>query len=260
MTALPFRAATAKIPADQAKRGDGASGDNTVTADDTFEHPEEHDYSLLRSHARSNTILKTGAAALLTGLGVGAAAFGISYAIQPKVIETTKVVTETKIERIEIPKIVEKEVIKTVEIPKIIDRPVAAAPPPATKPPTPAPEPGQRMSKNEFENTSMYRDADKCKGVLVSHIKGVMTFENGSTCRDVYEDGRLDPRLTTSRNDGDLVTCNDTGKRLPNGKPMWNCYALHNGRIESVGNYPTATAAQRNPALQNNDLLDDLFR
>jgi hypothetical protein len=39
---------------------------------------------------------KTGYAALATGLGVGAAAFGLSYLVKPKIIETMKLVTETK--------------------------------------------------------------------------------------------------------------------------------------------------------------------
>jgi hypothetical protein len=261
MTALPFRAATAKIPADQAKRGDGASGDNTVTADDTFEHPEEHDYSLLRSHAHSNTILKTGAAALLTGLGVGAAAFGISYAIQPKVIETTKVVTETKIERIEIPKIVEKEVIKTVEIPKIIDRPVAAPQP--SPAPKPAPQVGDRTTDDDFKNSEEFQSA-AFKGKIVSIRNGDITFSNGRTLSLAGGNGELLHSPTTNALNGRLAYCAQNGA-FGNGRLKWPCQTLKNGVVVSLMDELNAATAsqrygQRKSTPEASNPFEELFR
>lgn len=226
---------------------------------------EEHDFSLLDKEAarqktlsRANFAFKAGAGALLAGAGVGLAAFGISYAITPKIIETTKVVTETKIERVEIPKIV--EVPKVVEVPKIVETTKVvekAAPPAPANQPSPAPEPGQPMTKQDFQNTKMFREATKCKGVLVSHIRGVMTFADGSTCRDAMADGSHDPRLTTTRNDGESVVCNDTGRRFSNGKPQWLCYALHNGKVEAVPSYREAATNPRDA--ESDDPFGDLF-
>jgi hypothetical protein len=259
MVELPFRAETAKATSEQANAG--APADANTDAYAPFEI--EHDFSLLQSRSRADTILKSGAAALLTGIGIGAAAYGISFAIQPEIIHDTKIVTETKVQRVEIEKPIVTE--KVVEVSKIIDRPVAAAPPPqpvpAAKPQqaSPPPAPGQRMSKGEFQNTQFFREADKCKGVLVSHVNGVMVFQNGSRCYDAYPDGGRDPRLTTSRNDGDLVSCNETGEQFPNGKPHWRCYALHNGVIESVRDFRTASTIQRS-APPSDDPFSDLFQ
>jgi hypothetical protein len=75
MTERPFRAETAKIRADQANAG--APADANADADTPFD--VEHDFSLLQSRSRADTILKSGAATLLGGAGVGLAALGISY-------------------------------------------------------------------------------------------------------------------------------------------------------------------------------------
>ncbi len=201
---------------------------------------EEHDFSLLHAQsARSNMrsradlVLKSGGAALLVGAGVGLAAFGLSYLVEPKIITTERVVVQKEIEKVEIPKIVEKETVKIVEVPKVIDRPVPAAPP-------------QPLPKTDFKKTKMYSSANKCKGVLVSHIRGEMKFENGTSCFDAYPDGTKDTRLTTSRNNGDDVVCNDTGNLFENGSPEWRCYALHNGKVEPVADYRTASSNARN--------------
>lgn len=233
---------------------------------------EVHDFSLLEAEdkrrSKSNTaraIVSSGIAALLAGAGVGLAAFGISFVIQPKIIETTKVVTETKIERVETEKPIVTEKVVTVDRPvvteKMVQAPAAPLQPlPAAKPQqtTPPPEPGQQMSKGEFQNTAMFRDAAKCKGVLVSHIRGVMKFQNGSECYDAHEDGSRDDRLTTTRHDGDMTTCNETGRSFPNGRPEWRCYALHKGMVEDMS-YNRASRVKQHDS-PSDDPFSELFQ
>jgi hypothetical protein len=234
-----------------------------MTANSDF---EEHDYTLLqadtarrRTASRANFALKAGAGLLLAGAGVGLAAYGISYAIEPRIIETTKVVTETKVERVEIEKPIVTEKVVTVDRPVVTEKLVqapAAPPPPLPQKPI---EAGQHMSREDFQDSDFFKNSSQCKGTLLSHVNGVMVFQNGTKCRDADSNGNLDPSLTTARHNGDLVSCGPNGRTFPNGKPIWSCFALHNGKIESARTDPSVTARRSQPAQQNDDPFAGLF-
>lgn len=187
---------------------------------------------------------KTGWALLATGVGVGAAAFGLSYLIPPKIIETTKVVTDIKTVEVpkivEVPKVVETtkvvevpkvvEHTKVVEVPKIIERTVPAPPPP----PAPAPRLGERSSVENFTGSEDYRNT-VYRGKIVSHQNGEIKFDNGKSFTDVFPDGSQNFSITNRRHDGDFGYCAQSNDRLPDGRPAFYCFALHNGVVERTG-------------------------
>lgn len=226
--------------------------------------------------AQGDRRLKSGGAALAGMTGIAAIIAALSLWHKPEIIHDTKLVEQTKV--VEVPKII--ETTKVVEVPKIIEKPVERVvervvekpqrrqpepinltPPPAAQPPAPppvaAPTPGEAMTPEQFKQTDMFATAPKCNGKLLSHVKGVLTFAGGSKCYDAMGDGSVDPRVTTTHNDGDLVTCNATGKIYPTGKPEMACYALHAGRVEDIRN-----ATRRFDAFQGDNFagIDQSFQ
>jgi hypothetical protein len=123
--------------------------------------------------AQSELRLKTGFAFLAAGIGIGAAAFGISFLVKPKIITTEKIVIQTQVERVEIPKIVEVTKIERVEIPKIIEKPVqlpALIPQALAKPKT----------EQQFTEQQAFKDAEY-HGIIDSYLNGNITFRGGRT-------------------------------------------------------------------------------
>ncbi len=172
---------------------------------------------------------KTGYAALAVGVGVGVAAFGLSYLVPPKIIETTKVVTETR--TVEVPKIVEApriiETTKVVEVPKIIEKPVL----PPSAPPAAAPGPGERTTVENFTGSDDYKNT-VYRGKMVSHMNGEIRFDNGQSFLDVFPDGTRDFSVNNRRHNGDFAYCAQNGNKFSNGRASYYCYALHNGVVE----------------------------
>ena len=113
-------------------------------------------------NARRGAMIWTiGKSTLLGGVGLGLLCFGASFLIQPKIVETTKVVEIPEPRVIETTKVVEKptiiETTKLVEGPaRVIDGPkeVVTAPPVQPPPPTPStPNPGtETHAWNELTN------------------------------------------------------------------------------------------------------------
>lgn len=225
---------------------------------------EIHDFSEITkfyetsvSRATADKRLKTGAGVLAGALGVASVVAAASLWMKPEIVHDVKV-TE-KVVFVDKPVITEKVVY--VDRPVVTEKVVnAPAPVNEPKPFTPPPQPGQQMTKDQFQNTQMFKTARKCNGKLVSHIQGVMLFEDGSTCMDANPDGTRDTSLTTTRHNGDMMTCNATGRNFPNGAPEWTCYALHNGRIEKMSDFRTASNHERQPLRSDVDpQFRDLF-
>jgi hypothetical protein len=186
---------------------------------------------------------KTGYAALATGLGVGAAAFGLSYLVKPEIIETTKVVTETK--TVEVPKLVEVpkivEATKVVEVPKIIEQTkvvevpkIIETPGPSTQtPPAPAPKLGEHTTQDSFTGSDDYKNT-VFRGKLVSHRNGEIRFDNGKVFLDMHANGMPDRSVNNERHNGDFSYCAQDGNKFPDGSDSYHCYALHHGIVESL--------------------------
>jgi hypothetical protein len=204
----------------------------------------EHDYTALDAHtdsirakAKARLFLAIGAASLAAGAGVGLGAYGLSYLVEPKIIETTKVVTETKVERVEVEKPIVTEKVITVEKPVVIEKQVPAPidPPPmrAPIPKKPAALVGAPSSEQAFINSPEYEMAE-IHGRISGHDHGVIKFADGQERYDAFLDGTHDPRLTTSRHNGDFGFCRRLPGEFPNGNPRWDCRALHKGTVESI--------------------------
>jgi hypothetical protein len=257
MTELPFRAVTAKVRADQANTG--APADANTDADTPFD--VEHDFSLLQSRSRADTILKSGAATLLGGAGVGLAALGISYLVEPKIITTERVVVQKEIEKVEIEKPIIKETVKVVEVPKIIDRPVAAPQP--SPAPKPAPQVGDRTTDDDFKNSEEFQSA-AFKGKIVSIRNGDITFSNGRTLSLAGGNGELLHSPTTNALNGRLAYCAQNGA-FGNGRLKWPCQTLKNGVVVSLMDELNAATAsqrygQRNSTPEASNPFEELFR
>jgi len=165
---------------------------------------------------------KSGLALLAVGLGIGAAAFGISFLVKPKIIDrpvvTEKVVVQTKVERVEIPKIVEVTKVERVEIPKINERPAPAINDDHSaiaKPRTEA----------EFKNLPDYKNA-QYSGIIESYVGGDITFSGGKKFNHIKGNDRLDkPWLV-----GKYAYCIMSNPELQ----RYMCYSWVNGRQEPI--------------------------
>lgn len=230
---------------------------------------EEYDLTLVREHyaqqktlSRASFAFKAGAGALLAGAGIGLAAYGISFAIEPKVITTERTIVTEKVVEVDKPIITERVV--TVDKP-IITECVIQAPAPAPLPlPAEPLETGRRMTPQEFQNSSTYQDAPKCRGRLISHIAGQMKFADGSVCKDALPSGEIDTRLTTTENDNEQVVCNKSGAKFPNGKDQFYCWALHNGKVTMVPGYRAPQQVRNSNPFMGNQIdlgaeFDSLF-
>jgi hypothetical protein len=226
---------------------------------------------------------KTGYAALAAGLGLGAAAFGLSYVLPPKIVETTRVVTETR--TIEVPKIVEVpkviettkvveaprpvEHTKVVEAPGISEKTMQAPPAVAVSPPAPVTKPGQHSTVEKFIGSDDYRNTI-FRGKIVSHSNGEIRFDNGHSFFDALPDGSRDFAVNNRRHDGDYAYCAQNGSKFANGAAGFYCYALHNGVVErtslgsdaslaGAGSFPPGPSAGRGRQWEPNDPFADLF-
>jgi hypothetical protein len=211
--------------------------------------------------AQGDRRLKTGGAAMAGLMGVASIIAAASLWQKVEVVHDVKIVEQTKV--VEIPKIVtETKVIeKPVVTERVVQIPVAVPPPPsppqpaksdvmapvpariaperevataAPPPPLPNPTPGQKMTPADFKRTEMFQTAEKCHGKLLSHIRGVYKFADGSECFDANADGSVNPSITSTKYNGDTVACNLTGRTYPNGNSERACYAVHNGRIADL--------------------------
>lgn len=208
---------------------------------------EEHDYSAVEAYHHSVRVksnarlaLACGLAALAAGVGIGAGAVGLSYLLEPKIVETTRVVTETKVERVEVPKIIEHEKVVTVDRPVVVEKPTVSLPPPAQSP------------VERFTQSEEYRTAEFNGRILKFH-GGVIQFDNGRDLMMANGNGSLNLNAGTTRYDGDLAYCHHDGN-FANGRQRWPCKVMHNGVVEELKWAETKPAPH--PA---DDPLNDLF-
>jgi hypothetical protein len=204
--------------------------------------------------AQSKRTLRWGLAGAALLAGIGLAAFGASYLWPPKVqvVETEKVVTVEKPLIVEKQVVVEKPVEKIIEVPKIIEKPVPMAPPA----PAPAPKVGEHSTPQQFEGSEEFRNS-VFRGRVASLIGGEIKFTDGRGFQTVMSDGTPYRAISTTRYNGDLAYCSNTGVKYPDGSPRWECRVLHGGRIE---NPFIAQAEQQRPTQRtSDDPLEDLF-
>jgi hypothetical protein len=185
---------------------------------------EEHDYSAVdayhsavKAKAKARLILTMGLAALTAGAGVGAAAWGLSFLIEPKIIETEKVVVQEKVVTVDKPVITERVV--TVEKPVVVEKPVALPSPPAN-------------AEEKFTQTEEFKTA-QFKGRIKSIVGGEIVFDNGRKLVMADASGRPSGSPTTSKYDGDIAFCRYVGD-YANGRKKWPCSVFHNGRSEAL--------------------------
>ncbi len=239
-------------------------------------HSISHDFSAVDAHtqsvrakAKARLYLAIGAASLAAGAGVGLGAYGLSFLVEPKIVVTEKVIVQKEIQKVEIPKIVEHEKIERVEVPRIVEKTVQVPPPeqsapinpPTVRPPVPkkpAAPVGAPSSENAFVNSPEYETAE-IHGRIASHNNGIIQFANGQQRFDAFPDGAHDPRLTTSRHNGDHGFCRRLPGEFPNGNPRWDCRVLHHGVVENAysanGWRTSPTPVQR----QSDDPISQLF-
>ena len=159
---------------------------------------------------------KSGIALLAAGLGIGAAAFGISFLVKPKIIDRP-VVTE-KLVYVDKPIITERVV--TVEKPVIVEKPV----------PTPAPAPIQQptakpRTEAEFKNQPDFKNA-QYSGIIESYVGGDIIFSEGKKFNHIKGNDRLDkPWLV-----GKYAYCIMSNPELQ----RYMCYSWVNGRQEPI--------------------------
>jgi hypothetical protein len=220
---------------------------------------EEHDYSALEANTRSieakskgRLFVSMGLAALAAGAGVGLAAFGLSFALEPKVITVEKPVVTEKLVLVDKPIITEKLV--TVDRPVVVEKsvpaPQAQAQSPSASPP--APKVGDKSSAERFEQSEAFQSAE-FHGRISSFDAGKLVFENGRYFEMSDSAGRPVGRPTTSRYNGDLAYCRHEGY-FAGGREIWPCHALHKGVVENVS---LVKDEARRPS--NKDPLSELF-
>jgi hypothetical protein len=192
----------------------------------------------------------TGAAFLMAGAGIGLAAYGLSTILPPKIVHDT-VVTE-KVVTVDRPVVTEK-VVKVPEV-KFVDRPAPVAPAKLKV--------GDKTTEQDYKNSAAYQSTE-IKGKIVSHVDGVIRFENGREFHDADARGNL-ISVTNKRHDGDVGMCAVTGK-FPDGNTSFECTALHRGVVEKLsitGNqHETAHVRPQHPlpTAPRADRLEDSF-
>jgi len=243
----------------------------------TREILEVHDTSALdaitkerEAISRSRVLVASGVGGLLFGLGCAAALWGWSKVREPKIITTEKVVVTEKVVTVDKPIVTEKvvtidkpivtEKIQRVEVPTPMpQQPQPTYTPPSTPSYTPTPNVGDKTSENQFKNSEGYQTT-QVRGKIVSHVNGVLTFDNGEKFFDMNSNGTdVDRSVSNPRHNGDTGYCNRTGQKLANGMDGVMCYALHNGVVENTFTKNPTTYSQ--PARRNEpfDPLADLF-
>lgn len=224
---------------------------------------EIHDYSAIddflavrSTRANSDRRLKTGLGVLAGGIGVGAVLAAGSLWVRPEIIETTRVVTETKIEKVEVPKIVTET--KIVEVPKLVQVPTPPAQPaPTPAPPAAAPKVGDKSNDQSFTQSDEFRAATY-KGKVQSFVNGRVTFEGGKIFYVTNHDGSRNTSTTTDRFNGDNAFCSDTLQKFPTGGPIWECRVLHRGVVENL--FAARNDAPKPAPSTDGDILEELFQ
>jgi hypothetical protein len=159
---------------------------------------------------------KSGLALLAVGLGIGAAAFGISFLVKPKIIDRP-VVTE-KLVYVDKPIITERVV--TVEKPVIVEKPVPTPEPAPIQQPTAKPR-----TEAEFKNQPDFKNA-QYSGIIESYVGGDITFSEGKKFNHIKGNDRLDkPWLV-----GKYAYCIMSNPELQ----RYMCYSWVNGRQEPI--------------------------
>ena len=159
---------------------------------------------------------KSGIALLAAGLGIGAAAFGISFLVKPKIIDRP-VVTE-KLVYVDKPIISERVV--TVEKPVIVEKPVPSVAPVPVQQPTAKPR-----TEAEFKNLPDYKNA-QYSGIIESYIGGDITFSGGRRFNHVSNSDRL-TRPELEGHFGYCIMSNPDMQR-------YTCKAFINGHEEFI--------------------------
>jgi hypothetical protein len=166
--------------------------------------------------ASADLRFKTGIALLAAGLGIGAAAFGISFLVKPKIIDRP-VVTE-KLVYVDKPIITERVV--TVEKPVIVEKPVPTPEPAPIQQPTAKPR-----TEAEFKNQPDFKNA-QYSGIIESYVGGDITFSEGKKFNHIKGNDRLDkPWLV-----GKYAYCIMSNPELQ----RYMCYSWVNGRQEPI--------------------------
>jgi len=246
----------------------------------TREILEVHDTSALdaitkerEAISRSKLLIASGIGGLLFGLGGAALLWGWSKVREPKIITTEKLVVQEKVVTVDKPIVTEKivtidkpvvtERVERVEVPApqqqpMPQQPTEIKPVPITPTYTPSPNIGDRTTEKDFKNSEGYQTT-QIRGRIVSHTNGVLLFDNGQKFYDITANGQVNTTVNNSRHNGDTGYCNANGQTLPNGMAGYNCYALHNGVVES--SYTTNPTAMRQAPRQSSDFdpLADLF-
>jgi len=159
---------------------------------------------------------KSGIALLAAGLGIGAAAFGISFLVKPKIIDRP-VVTE-KLVYVDKPIITERVV--TVEKPVIVEKPVPTPEPAPIQQPTAKPR-----TEAEFKNQPDFKNA-QYSGIIESYVGGDIIFSEGKKFNHIKGNDRLDkPWLV-----GKYAYCIMSNPELQ----RYMCYSWVNGRQEPI--------------------------
>jgi hypothetical protein len=236
-------------------------------------HSVVHDYSALDAHtqsvrakAKARLYLAIGAASLAAGAGVGLGAWGLSHLNEPKIVTTERVVVQKEIEKIEIEKPIVTERLVTIEKPVVVQaappaeqaKPIEPLPMRAPIPKKPAAPVGSPSSENAFVNSQEFETAE-IHGRIASHNHGIIQFADGKQRFDAYPDGSHDPRLSTTRHNGDYGFCRRLPGEFPNGNPRWDCRVLHRGVVE---NAYSANGWRTSPApvpRQDADPISSLF-
>lgn len=201
--------------------------------------------SYLSAHstrAQSDKRLKTGLGLLGAGVGIGAAAFGLSYVMRPEIITVEKPIITEKVVTVDKPVITERVV--TVDKPLITEK-VKEVPAPTT----PAPQVGERATPEQFSQSVEFKTAE-FNGRVLGVENGTIRFSNGRALEIMNGQGQPVGEPTTSRFNGEMAYCHRAGT-FANGKERWPCNVLRNGVVlnlmEEIGR-ETLRKQQQQPA------------
>jgi hypothetical protein len=176
---------------------------------------------------RANLFKWGGVAALLTGLGVGAACYGLSFIIPPKIHETLRELPGRIHETV---KVVEKEVIKEVPGPeRVVTKEV------------PGPTVYITKKQEQFISQPDYQAAEQ-KGRIIKSTDGYSVyFDNGTSFQPVNDKRALDTDALV----GDFGYCSP----IPGKVDRFRCFAIHSDKVmelpwkDRVATIDPATAA-----------------
>jgi hypothetical protein len=203
---------------------------------------ERSKIDVARSAARATVIKRAGVATLLGGVGLGAALFGASFLVTPRVHFTDVDVPRISMRDVTVDRVIPHDVPvqnvvpheTVIEVPRIVVKDTPAPPPKAADPgPSADASPAPRNpAEKKFEATPGWKES-VVKGRIVRSDKNgfILTTEDGETSfypANVRPDGTVED-VPSMRDDvsgfiGDLTFCREQPQRA--NKPFFACSVL----------------------------------